>query len=133
MKTLPENATVAERIRFYRTKRHVNGDTLAERIGMSRHAIMDYEGGKVEPLLEDLKKMADVLGIEADKLFDDYYRFLDAPYSERIKQMRAEHGLTQKELGAMLGVGRRAVERWEHGKHRVARETWERLKELGYV
>ncbi len=129
MRTLPENATVAERIRFYRTKRHVNGDTLAELIGMSRYAIMDYESGSAEPLLEDLKKIADALGIEADKLFDDYYRFLDYPYSERIKQIRSERGLTQKELGTMLCVGRRAVERWEHGKHKVSRETWEKLIE----
>ncbi len=77
MRTLDENATVAERIRFYRTKRHINGDTLAELVGISLHALIYYENSQSEPTLEDLKKIAKVLDIEADKLFDDYYRFLD--------------------------------------------------------
>ena len=51
MRTLDENATVAERIRFFRTKRNMNGDTLAELIGLSRFAIMDYENGISDPIL----------------------------------------------------------------------------------
>ena len=133
MRTLVENATVGERIRFYRMKRNLYSHTLAELIGLSRYSILHYENNQTEPLLSDLKKMAAVLDIEADKLFDDYYHFLDYPYSTRIKQLRKEHGLLQRELGAMLYVGRRAVERWETGKATVTRETWEQLKTLGLL
>jgi DNA-binding XRE family transcriptional regulator len=80
-----------------------------------------------------LKKIADVLEIEAYNLYDDYYRFLDYPYSVRIKQIRSENKLRQHQLGAMLGVTRRAVERWEHGKHTVTREMWEQLKVLNLL
>lgn len=130
IRTLDENATVGERIRFYRSKRNMTGNTLADLMGISRYAIMDYENNQTEPPLEDLKKAANILGIEADKLYNDYYRFLDYPYSEKIRQIRKDHQLLQRELGEMLGVTRRAVERWEHGKNKVSRETWEQLGAL---
>ena len=110
MHTLDENATIAERIRFFRTKRNMHGETLAERIGLSRYAIMYYENNQSEPTLGDLKNIAAALGVEADMLYDGYYRFLDYPYSEGIKKIRSEHSLLQRELGEMLGVGRRAIE-----------------------
>jgi transcriptional regulator with XRE-family HTH domain len=130
MRTLDENATTAERIRFYRMKRNMKGDTLSELAGFSRHTIMRYENNQSEPSFDDLKKVADALGIEVDKLYDEYYRFLDYPYPQRVKQMRAENNLLQRQLGEMLGVNRRAIERWEHGKHVVNREVWEQLKAL---
>jgi len=133
MHTLDENATVGERIRFYRTKRHILGNTLAEMVGLSRYAIMYYENNQTEPLLEDLKKIAHALGVEADVLYDDYYRFLDYPYSAKIKEIRKVHGLYQRELGEMMGVSRRAAERWESGKNVVSRSTWERLESLSLL
>ena len=125
--------TVAERIRFYRVKRGMTGDMLGRLVGLSRHAIMYYENRQREPLLDDLKKIAVVFEIEVDKLYDDYCRFLDYPYSARIKEIRAEHNLLQRELGAMLGVTRRAVERWERGQNKVTREIWVKLKVLALI
>ena len=122
-----EDATVAERIRIFRLRKNLSCKTLAKRIGMSRYAIMYYENNQSEPLLEDLKKIAIALNVESDRLYDEYYRFLDYPYTDRIKQIRAENNLLQRELGAMLGLTRRAIERWEHGKNTVSRETWEQL------
>jgi len=133
MRVLGKNANVGERIRFHRTKRHMLVNTLAEEIGLSRYAIMSYENNQTEPLLEDLKKIAAVLGVESNSLYDDYYCFLDYPYSAKIKEMRKSHSLLQRELGIMLGVTRRAVERWEHGKNTVSRNTWKQLKDFGLL
>ena len=133
MRNSCEGTTVGEKIRFYRNKRNIHGYALAEAVGLSRYAIMYYENNQSEPLLEDLKKIAVALDIESDKLFDDYYRFLDYPYSAKVKEIRKEKNLLQRELGTMLGVGRRAVERWEHGKNVMGRETWEQLRELNYL
>ena len=133
MRTLPEGATVAEKIRFYRIKRDMHGHTLAEFVGLSRYAIMYYENNQSEPLLEDLKKIAAALEIEADMLYDDYYRFLDYPYGEKIREIRKEHGLFQRQLAKMLGSDRRTIERWEHGRGEVKRKIWENLKSLGLL
>jgi len=133
MRTLDENAGVAERIRFYRTKRDMNGNTLAELAGLSRFAIIAYENNQTEPALSDLKNIAAILEVEADNLFDDYYRFLDHPYTDQIKNIRKKNKLLQRELGAMLGVTRRAVERWENGKNKVTRDMWEKLNALNLL
>jgi len=133
MHVLEDGASVGRRIQFYRGKRDMSGNMLAEFCKMSRYAVMDYENDVTEPSLEDLGKMATVLGVEADKLYDEYYVFLAYLYFVKIKQIRLEHHLLQRELGAMLGVQRKAVERWEHGRHKVSRETWERLGELGLL
>jgi len=133
MRTISECASVFEKIRFYRTKRDISSNMLAAMVGLSRYAIMYYENNQTEPLLEDLKKIAVALDIEADKLYDDYYRFLDYPYGERIKEIRKEHGLFQHQLAKMLGSDRRTIERWEHGRGVIKRATWEKLKSLGLL
>ena len=133
MRILSENSSVGEKIRFYRRKRYMKSNTLAEQIGLSRYAIMDYENGKTEPSLDDLKKIAVVLNVEVDKLYDDYYRFLDYPYYAKIKDIRMGHKLTQAKLGELLGVTPTAVKRWEWGKNKVSREVWEKLKALSFL
>ncbi len=35
--------------------------------------------------------------------------------SERIAALRKEHGLTQEQLGNMVGVSAQAVSKWEKG------------------
>lgn len=124
---IEEDASVPEKIRFYRTKGGMSCNTLAELTGVSRFAIMRYESGETEPTLADLKKIAAVLGIEADKLYDNYYRFLDYPYTTKMKEVRKERKLLQRELGEMLGVAAGTVKRWESGRHTVTRQMWEYL------
>lgn len=127
---LDEKATVGERIRFYRMKRHMTGNMLAQKCGISRYAIMDYESGETEPDLLALKRIASVLEINADNLYDEYYRFLAYPYSKKLKEMRKQMKLTQKEFGNLFGVGRKTVERWESGEILTTRE---RYYEIGKV
>ena len=133
MRSISESASVSEKIRFYRTKRDISSNMLAAMVGLSRYAIMYYENNQTEPLLEDLKKIAAALGIEVDMLYDDYYRFLDYPYGEKIKDIRNEYGLYQHKLAKMLGADRRTIERWEHGRGVIKRATWEKLKSLGLL
>ena len=39
-----------------------------------------------------------------------------ATYSERLVELRTEKGLTQSELGEMLGVSDAAISKWENGE-----------------
>ena len=36
-------------------------------------------------------------------------------FSQRLHQLRREHGLSQEELGSVIGVSRQAVQKWESG------------------
>ena len=47
-----------------------------------------------------------------------------------IAEKRKEHGLTQTELGAMLGISGKAVSKWERGLSKPCEEHLDRLVEL---
>lgn len=47
-----------------------------------------------------------------------------------ILQKRKERGLTQAELGAMLGISGKAVSKWEHGLSKPCEEHLEKLVAL---
>ena len=47
-----------------------------------------------------------------------------------IVEKRKERGLTQAELGAMLGISGKAVSKWERGLSKPCEEHWERLVAL---
>ena len=47
-----------------------------------------------------------------------------------IAQKRKEHGLTQAELGTMLGISGKAVSKWERRLSKPCEEHWERLIDL---
>lgn len=106
---------------------------LSDKIGTSRYALMDYENGITEPDLDVLKTIAAVLEINHAELYDEYYSFLDHPYSVFVKQIRQKIGATQKQFGALFGVGRRTVERWEAGRNKVGRKVYEQMKKLGLL
>ena len=47
-----------------------------------------------------------------------------------IVEKRKEQGLTQTELGAMLGISGKAVSKWERGLSKPCEEHWDRLVAL---
>ena len=55
------------------------------------------------------------------------------PYSELIRSIRAEHGLTQAMLGRIVGVIAKSVVRWEQGKVIATREQWEKICRLKFI
>ena len=130
MVTLPKNATVAERIRYYRRKAGLYTHELAQQAEISRHAVMDYENGTSEPPLELLNKIANVCKVSADKLYDGYYAFLAHPYSTKLKEIRKANKLLQRDLATMLDVGTKAVADWEQSRTVIKRKTWEQLVEF---
>ncbi len=105
-------------------------DFFADKIGVSRTSMMDYESGKREPGLEVLQRISSALKVPISALCDDYYLFLRYPYSAKIQEIRAEHGLTQAMLGKMLGVTAKSVARWEQSQAIVTREQWEKLRRV---
>ena len=49
---------------------------------------------------------------------------------DMIVEKRKERGLTQAELGSMLGISGKAVSKWERGLSKPCEEHWERLVAL---
>ncbi|MCL1823831.1 MAG: helix-turn-helix domain-containing protein [Oscillospiraceae bacterium] len=56
----------------------------------------------------------------------DYYR----DYPEKIKAYRDKHGITQKQLAALMGVRYPAVSKWERGVTKPSYAYWQRFRGL---
>ena len=95
--------------------------------GISGTTIHNYETAALCPTLDMLKKLALEFGIEPEKLYDDYYRFLDFPYSEKIKQIRNSLSLGQREFAKLLETSQAVIGSWERESYPPTRKMWERL------
>lgn len=60
--------TVGERITYYRTLRGISQKQLAEKSGLTRQTIINYEKEKREPTLINAMCVADCLHISLDML-----------------------------------------------------------------
>lgn len=63
-----------DRIKFYRKEKKLNQTELANKSGISRNALSNYELNKRKPTIEVLKKIADALEINIAYLIEDNIR-----------------------------------------------------------
>ncbi len=47
-----------------------------------------------------------------------------------LAEYRATHGLTMAEFGALIGVDKGTISRWESGDRFPGREFWTRIREI---
>ena len=55
---------------------------------------------------------------------------MNEKFAERLKQLRLQHGLTQKELAKVMGVSSSAVGMWEIGRNEPDYKTLKRLADF---
>ncbi len=57
---------------------------------------------------------------------------IDVQIGHRLKELRIQSGVSQRELGEMLGVAFQQIQRYERGENRLASSTlWEISQKLG--
>jgi transcriptional regulator with XRE-family HTH domain len=61
----------AERLRMLREKKGLSVDQLAEKSGISRTTLYNWESTISQPLIEQLPALADALGVKIGKLFPE--------------------------------------------------------------
>ena len=77
---------------------------LAEKLDIVPSTVAMYENGK-HPIPYDVAiKLADVLKIEVSLIYDEFSRFLAAPYTEVLKSVRTALGLSQKAFAEQMGL-----------------------------
>ena len=62
---------IGEKLKDLRLRRAMSQRKLADAAGMSQRAIVDLETDKREPHPSTLGKLAEALGVEPSKLFED--------------------------------------------------------------
>lgn len=62
--------SIGNQIKFYRKKLHLSQEELAQKSGLSRNAIYNYENERRSPDIDTLKRIAETLGIKLSELID---------------------------------------------------------------
>lgn len=84
--------------------------------GIAPSVLEYWKVGKAFPALQTLKKLSAYFGVTVEYFIADA-RMIESPvFAERIREVRQETKLSIEEMAALLGINKRAVERWETAK-----------------
>ena len=120
--------TIADKLRYYRNKKSLRQQDVADYLGIERATYSGYEDDSHEYYpLDVLERIAVLLEVDFTELLDDYHLFLHKGQGNQVRALRESKGLTQRELAEFTGVWVQTVKRWEHDKVRMTRESWGRV------
>jgi len=120
--------STADKLRCYRYRKGLLQREVADHAGIERTTYTDYEAEERDYYpLDILERIAEVLGVSITDLPDGYNTFLYLGQAGQVKDLRKRLGLTQKAFAAQLGVNKTTYKRWEYGKVRMSKTTWEKM------
>ena len=121
--------TIGERIKARREELQLSQDELAKRLGYkSRSSINKIETDSRNLTQSKIKPIADALDTTPAYIMGWGE---DAEIGEKIRAARLAKGMTQGELGEILGVQKSAVAKYENGRVvNIKRSTLKKLSEV---
>lgn len=130
LKGISDLSTIGSRIKYYRLLNNLTQEDLAAKSNLDRATIIRYENNLVNHSIDTLDKIAAVLKIIPSIIYDDYLNFTSNNYGYKIKELRKELGLTQKELSNLLAVHRKTVGMWEKEQSYPTKENYLKLAKI---
>ena len=70
---------------------------------------------------------ADILKIDRNLLFDDFARFMDYPYSDKLREVRKTYGLNQATFAEKAGISLSIYSKWETTVRQPSQKMYEQL------
>lgn len=130
--TNPADITnISDKLKYYRYQKSLHQKDVAAYIGMDRGTYGDYEDNQRDYYpIENMHKIAKLFGVPVTELLDDYNLFLYNGQGQQVKKIRKSLHLTQTQFAQRLGVQTAMVKRWEQGKVRMFKGTWEKMLKL---
>ncbi len=95
------NQSVGSRLRFYREERGLSLNELGRQAGLSAAHLSEIERSLATPSLKTLEKISQVLDVPTGSLLPTD---MEETLGQKVRRLREAMGITQKELGEMLGV-----------------------------
>lgn len=77
--------------------------------------------------LTNLVSFADILEIDRNLLFDDFARFMDFPYSDRLREVRKAYRLNQTDFAEKANICNSIYAKWETAIRQPSRKMYEQL------
>lgn len=126
-----DNTTFGGAVKKQRIKKHMTIKQVAAIVGISVDTLMRIEQNKYDLHNADkLRKLCDILDLDAQKICSPYQLFLLNNQGEQILKFRKNNNLTQTQLADMLGVNRQAISRCESNINQMPYELWAEYNNL---
>lgn len=119
------------KIKELRKKQGISQKELARQVNVAQNTISRWESGERVVDADSLKKLAEFFGVSSDYLLEinstqiliengafDYAG--DPP--ARLKKLRIQKNMSQKELANELGIKQNTISQWESGKRIMSAE-----------
>ena len=114
-------------LRYYRQRKGLTTRQLAESVGIVPATLLMYEREKFPIPYQTAVAFADILEIDRNLLFDDFARFIDYPYSNRLREVRKAYGLNQADFAEKAGISLSIYSKWESGSRQPSRKMYQQL------
>lgn len=124
---VPAKQTPAVMLRYYRQRKGLTTRQLAESVGIEPATVLMYEREQFSIPYPTAVAMAEVLEIDKNLLFDGFARFMDYPYSDRLREVRKAHRLNQATFAEKAGISLSIYSKWESGSRQPSRKMYQQL------
>lgn len=71
--------------------------------------------------------IAEVLEIDRNLLFDEFARFMDYPYNNKLYEVRKIYRLNQANFAEKAGISLSIYSKWEGGSRQPSRKMYQQL------
>ena len=123
----PKTNLPSDNLKYYRQRKQMTTRQLAEKLDIVPSTVAMHGNGK-HPIPYDVAiKLADVLKIEVSLIYDEFSRFLAAPYTEVLKSVRTALGLSQKAFAEQMGLVPSYYYKLEEGSRRPSRKVYQQM------
>ena len=112
-KTDEKCTTPGQYLKYHRTFQGLTTRELAEKVGIVPATLVLYENDRRPIKHNTAVALANALGIDRNRLLDEYTAFVDYPYSSLLKKVRQELSLTQMQMAEVIGIGQTTYSGWE--------------------
>lgn len=122
-------AQFAQALVSWRKRKGMTQRALAQKAGIANATLHRYESGTLCPSPEIVQKLADALDVQHEDLLNLDNLLKSETVPERIKRMRRLRGITQEELGKMVGTTKSTISICESGRNELRSTTLARIAE----
>ena len=127
LESIPNEPTPAAMLKYYRQRKGLTTRQLAESVCIVPATLLMYECEKFPIPYQIAVVFADILEIDRNLLFDDFARFMDYPYSNRLREVRKVYGLNQTDFAEKANICYSIYAKWETAVRQPSRKMYEQL------
>lgn len=125
--SIPNEPTPAIMLRYYRQRKGLTTRQLSESVSIVPTTLLMYERGQFPIPYPTAVAFADILEVDRNLLFDDFARFMDFPYSDRLHKVRKIYEMNQTDFAEKANICYSIYAKWETAVRQPSRKMYEQL------